>query len=396
MSWTKEDKLILQLSKKALDNETAVALERLNKDALDWNYFITTAKKNAVFSLIYHHLKDKKGIIPKDTKRKLQSLYIDNSSRNLLLLEELQKALSTLRIMGIPVIILKGMNLLENVYENIALRPMTDIDILIRKEDLARFDACVRKIGFSTSYNYQDYINLPQSSYLNTIVYQKEGKSCTFLHLHWHIINSTVPLFDNIIENINMEKIWQEAMSTKISEVETLSLSPHHQLLYLSLHAFNHSFDRHILLCDISEVINTYIDNLDWKQLLKDAFDFNLNRIVYYGLYLSHTLLDAKVPAYVLSKLKPTHLSYGERKLITLVLNNLHYPNLCLVVRLFMIDGLTERLKFFTKTFFPPHSILKQRYAVSNSKPTPWRQAFRIARGLKSGINLLFYLIKKY
>ncbi|MFN2124234.1 MAG: nucleotidyltransferase family protein [Candidatus Promineifilaceae bacterium] len=58
--------------------------------------------------------------------------------RNLYLLSELKKATGCLSQAGMGRIILKGAALVETTYKNLAVRPMLDLDLMIRKEEVPR------------------------------------------------------------------------------------------------------------------------------------------------------------------------------------------------------------------------------------------------------------------
>lgn len=199
-------------------------------------------------------------------------------------------------------------------------------------------------------------------------------------------------MFEEVIKYINMHKIWEQALPVKITGIDVLSLSSHHQIIYLCLHSFYHSLDRNILLCDISEFINANKDKIDWDLLLKDSFHFKLNRIVYSILYLAKSLLNTEIPHYVLSSLKPPCLSYGERKFINLVLDNAQFPKLSVISYLFMLSKLNKKLKFLIKTFFPKETVLEQRFSLSSNKSNFLRKIFRIGRGLKEVLVILIRL----
>jgi hypothetical protein len=60
-----------------------------------------------------------------------ETLY--SALRNMRRCHELSKVLRILQNDGIPVIVLKGAALAEVVYGNIALRSMSDVDLLVKK-----------------------------------------------------------------------------------------------------------------------------------------------------------------------------------------------------------------------------------------------------------------------
>ncbi len=54
------------------------------------------------------------------------------------LYRELAQVVRACNDAGVPVILLKGAHLAEAVYGNIALRPMVDVDLLVKQADLMR------------------------------------------------------------------------------------------------------------------------------------------------------------------------------------------------------------------------------------------------------------------
>ncbi len=69
---------------------------------------------------------------------KLKALYHQQLAINLIQFNELDKILNTFEKEGICVIQLKGAELAKNYYPDQALRPMADIGLLVRKEDIKR------------------------------------------------------------------------------------------------------------------------------------------------------------------------------------------------------------------------------------------------------------------
>ena len=134
-------------------------------------------------------------------------------ARNMNLYHELSHVLTVLRHDDIPVIVLKGAHLAEIVYENIALRPMCDVDLLVKKEDLTRVQRKLLETGYSPFTNR------------------------LLLDIHWHLENSMTDL------PVDMDMIWERAQPAFIAGVKVLVLSPEDLLLHLCLHlGFHHFF----------------------------------------------------------------------------------------------------------------------------------------------------------
>lgn len=341
------------------------------RNGLNWNLFLEKASENRVSAVVYSKLKEiQKHIpnIPSTVFEELENDYYLNAVKNALIFEELGRVLQAFKKSGLKVMVLKGAALAETVYGNLALRPMTDIDLMVRKEDLFRIDGELKRLGYRPLDRSVDDIDL-SSSYLTTLDYQKTSLSSPSLHIHWHFVNSTVPS-DSYIRQIKMEDIWQEAERAKIAQVETLVMAPHHFLIHLSEHALRvtHSLSKWGFFCDIQETINFYQDELDWEKLVETSLRFRLNPMVYLALFFTSKFLGTKIPEDVLLRLRPERLSLGEKIFMSFISANRRLPGLSYLVHLSLNKGSWPKMRFILRTFFPPRPVLAQRSYILQSK----------------------------
>lgn len=86
--------------------------------------------------------------IPDSISKIALKCYYDNIGRNTLLLNALKEIAQACSDSGIRLIPLKGAELLLNEYENIGLRQLSDLDVLIQKSDLSTFRELMRALGY--------------------------------------------------------------------------------------------------------------------------------------------------------------------------------------------------------------------------------------------------------
>jgi len=371
LSWTEEDRLLLYFCRREIDDGIKDKIIEAEKNNLDWDCFIKKARENGISAVVYSKLnKIKKDCphIPSLVFEELKKIYYMNATKNSLIFEELGKVLDTFRKSGIQVIVLKGAALAEKIYGNLALRPMTDVDLLVKKEDLFCLDDQMKILGYRPSDISIDDIDF-SSTYLTTLDYRSLSPNSTSFHVHWHFVNSTIPN-ESYINNIKIEDIWRDAEKTKIADAETLVMAPHHLLIHLSEHALRitHSLSKLSLLCDINESVNSYQERLDWDRLIKDSLKFDLSQMVYISLYFASEFLGTKIPEYVLLKLRPERLSLGEKIFMNSISNNKRFPGLSYLVHLSINNGLYKKMKFLGKTLFPPAQFMAQRNYIPQSK----------------------------
>jgi hypothetical protein len=371
LSWREEDRLLLYCCRKDTDRKNKNKIIEIQRRLLDWNSFLRKARENGVSAVVYSRLNEiKKDCphIPAFVFKKLKKVYYLNATQNSLIFEKLRKALKIFSKAGLQVIVLKGAVLAEKIYRNLALRPMMDVDLLVKKEDLFCLDEQMKTLGYRPSDMSVEDIDF-SSGYLTTLDYRSLSPNSPSFHIHWHFVNSTIPN-ESYIKKIKIENIWRDAEKAKIANVETLVMAPHHLLIHLAEHALRvtHSLSRLSFFCDINEVVNYYQERLDWERLIKESHKFNLNRMVYLSLFFAAKFLRAKIPENVLLSLRPERLSLGEKIFMNSVSNNKRFPGLSYLVHLAMNNGFLKKMNFLGRTLFPPPQIMAQRSYIPRSR----------------------------
>jgi len=371
LSWTNEDRLLLCLCRTNRTDWLKKEIIESERKGIDWDRLLKNTRDNGASGVVYRHLnaiiKDCPNI-PLNIYEELKDDYYQTAAKNTVLFEELGKILKTLKKNRLQVIVLKGAALASIVYGNLALRSMSDIDLLVKKEDLFSLDKQMGLMDYrpvDKSVNDVDF----SSTYLTTLDYRRASQDSYSFHIHWHFVNSTVPN-ESYIECVKMENVWQDAEKSDIANVETLVMAPHHFIIHLSEHALRvtHSLSKLSFMCDINEVIRYYQERYDWDRLIEESLKFNLEKFVYLGLYFTSRFLATEIPEKVLSKLRPKRPSLGEKIFMKSISNNKHFSGLSYLVHLSMNKGFLKKMKFIWRTFFPPRHIMAQRQYALRSK----------------------------
>ncbi len=360
-----EDCLINICAQADISNNIKNKLNKTLLKDLNWSYVLENTTRQGTTPLFYYNLSEYNKSVPENIWQTLEETYYTNAYRNIRIYTEIGGILSSFKKENLKVIPLKGVFLAEKVYNNIALRTMGDIDILVKKEDLPKIDKPLRDLGYKMRVHEKLLSHAIEKSYMNSIDYFKTGEKSPVLHIHWHMVNVSLPTY-MYTRNIEMDRFWREARPTKIADVQTLQLAPHHLIIYLAEHALKHSFDRLILLSDIDAAIKRY--TIDWKRLAEEAGEFGMERQLYYGLYFTKYFLDADMPDEILSRLKPKRLAPIEQHFFRSVSNNKRNAKLSYLVYLNMTDGVINKLRFVFRTLFPPPSVLALFFNINKPK----------------------------
>jgi hypothetical protein len=383
LAWTTEDKFILKLLfepeklKSILPDQEAATIPPENDP--DWTNLVEKARQEGVSAVLFHnivkhHLED---LVPQDSYGDLSNHCYANMKRNMSIIGELREVLATFQEAGIPCIVLKGIALAELVYPSIDMRGMSDVDILLKKEDLFTVDEHLSSHGYtSTDSTVTKAIHNP-SGYLASLEYRKNASPLN-LHVHWHIVNTSVPA-TMFVEQIDINRLWEHSAVTSVADSRARMLRPEHMIIYLCEHALRvgHSFDRLILICDIFFSIKAFEKIIDWDFIVEESRRFNLSRFIYFSLSIvkHYTFLD--IPDGCIAKLRPPDISLGEKLFLRLQLNNRRISGSSYFIYLAMNRSLSDKAGFIARTFFPPPQILLQR---QYGKGTEFTNSFYVSR----------------
>ncbi|MCM8787752.1 MAG: nucleotidyltransferase family protein [Candidatus Omnitrophica bacterium] len=266
----KEEKFLILASQLEYPKDLTF-INDLTKKNFNWSIFFDLAKKNSLVNFLYKNLEkyEKLNFIPKFVKKNLEGLYYYNLARNIFILKEIKRLFKFFNLRNIKVIGLKGLFLSIYLYDDIDLRPTTDIDLLIKKEDLKKINKILCSLGYIQPPYFDNFFLKEETTPINSLVY-KNYTLGIFVHLHTHIINTTLPI-EFFVKKIPMENIWQKVVSLSFEDIEILMLSWQHLLLQLVHHSFCHNFDKLLFLYDIKQLL-TKDKDLIKKETIKEEF----------------------------------------------------------------------------------------------------------------------------
>lgn len=129
-----EDYLLVSCARIHRDPENEERIRTLLRSQIDWEYLLRAADSHGLKPLLYWHLEaTSPESVPEVTLEHLEAEFRRNMKRNLFLSMELLKLLERLEGQGIQAIPFKGPVLAVSVYGNLALRPFSDLDILVHE-----------------------------------------------------------------------------------------------------------------------------------------------------------------------------------------------------------------------------------------------------------------------
>jgi len=252
----------------------------------EWVDLLAAAGRHSLGPLLYHALKPVFEQIepPAEVVEQLRTTYLASAARNIRLYHELGQVLVACSAAAIPVILLKGAHLAEFVYGNIALRPMSDIDLLVKQSDLSKVWNVMIRQGYSTSRKEigGSLSHLPPFTRRDSVT----------VEIHFNIID---PPFSS---KVDLDGLWDRTQEVSFNGIEALMLSPEDLILHLCLHsALNHGFENGLMpLIDIFNTVGHYEAKIDWERVLVGAANCGTKRCLWLVLAMAKKLAGASIP----------------------------------------------------------------------------------------------------
>ena len=236
-------------------------------------YIITKALPGMAATAIGHTpIED---LVPPNVVPFLTARYQANLFRNIVLLEETKRITRALDENGITCIPLKGAYLAENVYEDIACRPMGDLDLLVRERDREA------AYGIMTGLGYEILPGACRDESMHRRFSARRPSETIPIEVHHCLVK---PVFKKRFD-------LQHIFDVGYIPIEL-------QLAYLAWHATRHGISRIIWLCDIGKLAASHGDRIRWEQLGQVMSACNVRGEVTFVTYLCEALLMSQFPVY--------------------------------------------------------------------------------------------------
>lgn len=311
---------------------------------VDWERFREIACEEGVPGIVYARIRDTE--VPPEVLSTFKNLYASIAARNLLNVKALESLEPALQAEGIALMSLKGASLLGHVYAGMGMRPMTDLDLMVRVGDQARLQNLLAGLG---------YRRVSGSGHLL-------DRNNVILDLHVHALNTDRIANRSALFPSGMEPIWENSLPWKDGCCRLRRPDDVDNLLLLSQHIMKHSFSGLIWLVDMHELLKDRDDTF-WERLFRRADHLGQKRALSYPLYLLDRLFGFRPPKGNALGSEIAALSRIERALLEpRAEGGQAMDRSGVLLALLCIDGLARRIAFLRETLFPDRQVVAQEF----------------------------------
>ena len=300
--------------------------------------------------------------LPEELRARLDEERRNTALANLRHCAAFREIVQALAERNIPVIALKGLHLAEQVYRDISLRPMGDVDILVPRAELGNAVATLQRMEYGPEEDMSAAAEAMLA--LGHAVGLAHRRLGTLVEPHWSIGEPGYGYAPPI------EELWRSAVPGRLADADARLMSPEFVLLHVCAHlACNHTFLLGLRgLCDIAEILRT-CPALEWPVVIDQGRRHGWERGIAAALRLARDHLGAAVPGEVLAAIGADALEQAMlSEAIEHLLSSHEIPNDIGTAPNFLAfveqRGAGKKLALFWRRVFMPRAELALKYGV--------------------------------
>jgi len=351
------------------------AVRRIEREGL-WEFVSAHGWQTRVGGILLHHLRRHEIDLPDSAARQLEAYRDHVLAANAYRVNRVEPVLARLQAEGIPFLVLKGAALNAVLYPEPGMRPMVDVDVLIRPDDAARAHAALTATGCTPGPD------LVRDDFFPRYHYEREYLTShpppVKIDLH---VRPFRPL--RYARTVPDDALWDSPSTARFGDLDVWIPNAENMLIHLAVHAACHGLRELRWQYDIKCWIDRCGGDIDWERISDKCHQWRLTWPFRRALESVSELFDPLDPRIaralacarksigVFDRLALWQAPYGEARPVRDVLMNV----LC-------TPGARLRLGYLRAVCLPGSGHLGQIY---RRRHLGWRaaaHAVRLGRGL--------------
>jgi len=352
-------------------------------ETVPWSETMRLVEAAGLGGLLHVLTESVRASIPADTRHDLEQAFYHSAAASARCLHQLAQVRAALEGVGAPAVLLKGAALGEGLYGDVALRPIGDIDLLVRHQHVPACSQALLTLGYLPARLEERPDSL--LALRNQQRFELPGPDHLPVELHWHIVD--VPYY---LHKVPIDWFWDNTQTLAVAGQPYQVLNPQANLLYLPAHlALHHRFRGLHSLLDLALLIVHHRGELDWQEIIATARSFELvsaltatlDRLA--GCWPS---LPIDEPRRLLDGVTP---SPNDARLFRLLTAPSRSNTLDVYATLVSMPGLAARARYCWVNLFPQAAYMMRRYPIRQRWHLPYWYLYRLTYGLKRLVRIL-------
>lgn len=228
----------------------------------EWHALLGLAETEGMAPLLGKHLKEADAPYPVGVKRSLNVLYERHKNNAQIRLSLLGEILEIFNRNGLRPILIKGAALSYTLYNDPALRPMRDLDLLFDKGEADDAQALLREAGF-----FQSHLPIPKDHQHLPSLYKTLDNVEICVELHRDLYPDCQPYYPFV----DFEKLYSTGIPIDTGIVQAKTLNHEETIHHLYQHGLRAPLTyepyKLINVADIVGFVEKYGQELDWRAI---------------------------------------------------------------------------------------------------------------------------------
>jgi hypothetical protein len=374
-----EELLLINLCRLSFNNYQTEKIRELILLVSDWEYFASHANEHGVVALVYQNLKNLGllTLIPEKIVSDLNNKLMVSLSRNAYHTSVITEVLRIFDEHNIKLVLLKGMALEFSVYGNSGLRQMTDIDILIDRNDYKN----ARRILIENGYE-----SLPVKSLLHKPLIAYIGKHMPSLIKNGASIDIHLELFPGT-QNDLTRQLFDSNQGIRINDQNYRIPAPQLFFLYLINHLWSHELNNESqlrLYTDLVVLLEKHKEEIINDKLIMLASQSGLSEIMAGKLTLIRDMWEISFPDMVNAFIEQfQNPDYFKRFVWFLKIpkkDSVTGTKLVYRKTIREIPGFHRKVLYVIGDIFPTLTFMKERYKCSSKMKAVFYYPHRLGK----------------
>jgi hypothetical protein len=268
-------------------------LNELFRKPLDWRRLLALADEQGVLPLLTKQigLLDE-GITPSEVRQELRDAARAQTLFTLSLTAELFRVLDRFAALGMAALLTKGPVLSARCYGDPGLRQYTDLDFVLRDDDVHRATEAMMGLGYEPRVPLKA---IQAKKAPGEYVFVQRG---TKLLVEFH----TERTFRYHPKPLSVDKLFQRQARVRFDGHDVPALSTEDELILICIHGAKHFWERLMWIADVAALVSR--QTLDWNRAVAAAREVQAERMLHVGLLLAANTLGARLPTELLDQFR--------------------------------------------------------------------------------------------
>ncbi|NPV62358.1 MAG: nucleotidyltransferase family protein [Methanotrichaceae archaeon] len=285
----KDFQILLSACKTFLGTADPADLEDALNRGPNWDNLSSLALRHGVMPLLYHSVsRNCADAVPEDRLSLWRRQFLQNAGRNMKMTAELLRILEALEGAGVCAVPLKGPVLAQTVYGDLGLRQFTDLDLLVKPEEVEDALQVLNAADYVSSHQLDRSLRqrLMKTAHHHHLFNARTGIT---VELHWTIAPSYYRM------HADASRIIERSEAVLILGRRVRSVRPDDMLMLLCQHGTKHTWERLSWICDVAataRMIGPEMEEEAWRR----SQGTDEERALLLGLVMAQDMLGTEVP----------------------------------------------------------------------------------------------------